>query len=186
MSLTVKIDASQISRMKAAIQDTGRNLRKELVIAVNQTAKQTKSAVAKELSKELNLKQKVVARAVKIGRTATGQDITSEVEVNKEKRFNLTSFGAQEVASGVQYKTLKSKPKKIAKSAFQIDRWGGKTFVRVGKARGPLRNLKGPSPWGIFVVGKKIGPSADQAEAALKKNIDKRIRFLLLKKSGTI
>ena len=64
--------------------------------------------------------------------------------------------------------------------------WRGNAFIRVGKTRLPIRKLLGPSPWGVFVVGKKIGPSAQQIEAELKKQIDRRIRFILLKQSGAI
>ena len=90
--MIVTIDPRQIAAMKAAIEGTGRSLRKELVIATNQTAKKTQTGIAKQLAAKLNLKQKVSKRGVKITRTASGQDISATVEVNKDKRFNLTAF----------------------------------------------------------------------------------------------
>lgn len=184
--MIVKIADSQIAGLKNAIQDTGRSLRKELLIAVRSTAKKTQADIARKLSKDLNLKQKVVKKAVRVSSDASVLDLTAEVEVKKDKRFNLTSFGAKQNKQGVTYKTLKSGAKKTAKGAFQIDRWGGRTFKRVGKERGPLQNLRGPSPWGRFVVGKLIGPTAEQTEVELKKQIDRRIRFIVLKSSGGI
>ena len=184
--MRVTIDPRQIAGLKAAIENTGRSLRKELLIAVRSTAKKSEALIAKRLSKDLNLKQKVVKRAVRISATPSIMDLSATVEVRKDKRFNLTSFGAKENKQGVAYQTLKGGARKTAKGAFQIDRWGGRTFKRVGKQRGPLRNLRGPSPWGRFVVGGLMGPSAEETEAELKKQIDRRIRFIRLKSSGDI
>jgi len=173
--------------MKAAIEGMGRNLRKELVIAVNQTAKKTQSGIAKQLSAKLNLKQKIAKRGVKITRGASTDDISSTVEVSNDKRFNIVSFnGTQQTDEGVSYKVMRGGPRKVAKGSFEVGRWGGRAYKRKTSKRGPLRNIKGPSAWGVFVVGKMIKPTAEQTEAELKKNVDKRIRFLLLKQSGAI
>lgn len=185
--MIVRIDNSQIAAMKRAIEDTGRNLRKELVIAVNQTAKKTQGTISKQLAQSMNLKQKVSKRGVKISRGATTNDITSTVEVNKDKRFNLTAFtGTKQVSTGVSYKTMRKGSRKVAKGAFEVAKWGGRTFKRTQKSRLPIKSLKGPSQWGVFVVGKMMQPTTEATEVELKKNIDRRIRFLNLKKAGTI
>ena len=185
--MRITIDPSHIARMKKAIEDTGRSLRKELVIATNATAKKTQANIAKQLATTLNLKQKTAKRGVKITRTASGEDISATVEVNKDKRFNLTAFnGTKQTPLGVQYKTMRKKNRKIAKGSFEVARWGGRTFKRVGKERGPIRNLRGPSQWGVFVVGKMMQPTVAETEAELKKQIDRRIRFIGLKASGAI
>lgn len=183
--MRVTIDPSQIARMKAVIENTGRNLRKELVIACNQTARKTQGVIAKQLAAKLNLKQKVSKRGVRVTRTASGQDISATVEVNKDKRFNLTAFiGTKQAATGVSYKTMRKGSRKVAKGSFEVAKWGGRTFKRVGKKRTPIRSLKGPSQWGVFVVGKMVQPTVQEAEAELKKNIDKRIRTIQRKASG--
>ncbi len=183
--MIVTIDPRQIAAMKAAIEGTGRSLRKELVIATNQTAKKTQTGIAKQLAAKLNLKQKVSKRGVRVTRTASGQDISATVEVNKDKRFNLTAFiGTKQAATGVSYKTMRKGSRKVAKGSFEVAKWGGRTFKRVGKKRTPIRSLKGPSQWGVFVVGKMVQPTVQEAEAELKKNIDKRIRTIQRKASG--
>lgn len=191
--MIVRIDSSQIARMKAAIENTGRQLRKELAIAVNATAAKSKSIIAKEIGKELAVAQKDIKTTISQSRRAGELDISATVEVKKEKRLGLNKFGARQTKKGVSYKVSKSKGRSFIPGAFQGPKpglmkasWKGNAFKRVGKSRKPIVKLKGPSTWGVFVVGKKIGPSTAETETELKKQVDRRIRFLLLKQAGTI
>jgi len=179
--------------MKAVIENTGRNLRKELVIACNQTANKGKSIIAKEIGKELATPQKNIRTTTSTGRKASEVSISTTVEVKKSKRISLKEFGARQTKAGVSYKVSKSRGRNTIPGAFQGPRPGrinvrtkGNVFKRVGKSRLPIVKLYGPSTWGVFVVGKKQGPSVQEIEAELKKNIDRRIRFIALKASGAI
>lgn len=191
--MQVTIDPSQISRMKAAIENTGRSIRKELAIACNQTANKGKSIIAKEIGKELATAQKNIRTTISTGRKASEVSISTTVEVKKSKRISLKEFGARQTKAGVSYKVSKSRGRAMIPGAFQGPRPGrmnvrtkGNVFKRVGKSRLPIVKLFGPSTWGVFVVGKKQGPSVTEIEAELKKNIDRRIRFINLKASGAI
>lgn len=179
--------------MKAAIEGTGRQLRKEMAAAVNATAKRSQSIIAKQISKELAVAQKDIKATIKQSRRAGELDISATVEVRKDARLGLNRFGARQTKKGVSVRISKSKGRTVIPGAFQGPKpglmkasWRGNAFKRVGKSRLPIVKLKGPSTWGVFVVGKKIGPSAEETEAELKKQVDKRIRFLLLKQAGTI
>lgn len=179
--------------MKKAIDDTGRNLRKELAIACNQTANKSKSTIAKQIGKELATSQKNIRTTIRIVSKAKDSDIQAVVEVKKEKRISLKEFGARQTKTGVSYKISKSRGRKTIPGAFQGPKPGsinvktkGNVFKRVGKPRLPIVKLFGPSSWGVFVVGKKQGPSVAETEAELKKQIDRRIRFIELKASGAI
>jgi hypothetical protein len=184
--MIVKIDSAQITRMKAAIEGTARKLRTELAIAVNQTAAKGKRIIAKEIGNELATAQKNIAKEISTGRKANAVDITSTVEVKKTSRIPLREFGARQTKKGVSFRVSKSKGRKTVAGAFQVPRpglmnakWRGRVFKRLGKSRLPITQLMGPSAWGVFVVGKKIGPSSEQVEAELKKNIDRRIKFIM-------
>jgi recombinational DNA repair protein RecR len=123
----VTIDPRQMASLKAVIENTGRNLRKELVIATNQTARKTQGVIAKQLAAKLNLKQKVSKRGVRVTRTASGQDISATVEVNKDKRFNLTAFiGTKQAATGVSLQ-----------DDAQGEQKGSEGFVRGGEVGRP-------------------------------------------------
>jgi len=191
--MIVTIDNAQIARMKAAIENTGKQLRKELAVAVNATAAKSKSIIAKQIGKELAVAQKDIKTTISQSRRAGELDISATVEVKKEKRLGLNKFGARQTKKGVSYKVSKSRGRSFIEGAFQGPKpglmkasWRGNVFKRAGKSRLPIVKLKGPSTWGVFVVGKKIGPSAAETEAELKKQVDRRIRFLLLKQAGTI
>ena len=179
--------------MKKAIEDTGRNLRKELAVACNATASKGKSIIAKQISKELATPQKNIRATISQSRKAKDTDISATLEVRKDRRISLKEFGARQTKTGVSYKISKSRGRKSIPGAFQGPKPGlinvktkGNVFKRAGKARLPIVKLYGPSTWGVFVVGKKQGPSVDEIEAELKKQIDRRIRFIELKASGAI
>lgn len=184
--MIVKIDDSQIRRMKAAIEGTARELRKELEIAVNKTANKAKSIIAKQIAKELNVPQNAIKSKIRSPRRAGPLSITAEVALIKDARIGLQYFQAKQTKQGVSYKISKTEGRKTAPGAFISEKLYGGVFKRRGKTRLKIDKLKGPSPWGVFVVGKKIGPSADEIEVELKKQVDDRVKFLLLKQAGTI
>lgn len=191
--MRITIDPSQIARMKKAIEYTGRSLRKELAVACNATAAKGKSIIAKQISKELATPQKNIRATISQSRKAKDSDISATLEVRKDRRISLKEFGARQTKTGVSYKISKTRGRKSIPGAFQGPRPGlinvktkGNVFKRVGKARLPIVKLYGPSSWGVFVVGKKQGPSVTEIEAELKKQIDRRIRFIELKASGAI
>ena len=191
--MRVTIDPGQIAAMKAAIENTGRNLRKELAVACNATAAKGKSLIAKQIGKELATPQKNIRATISQSKKAKDSDISATLEVRKDRRISLKEFGARQTKKGVSYKISKTRGRKSIPGSFQGPRPGlinvrtkGNVFKRVGKARLPIVKLYGPSSWGVFVVGKKQGPSVTEIEAELKKQIDRRIRFIALKASGTI
>jgi len=189
----ITIDPGQIAAMKKAIEDTGRSLRKELAVACNATAAKGKSIIAKQIGKELATPQKNIRATISQSKKAKDTDISATLEVRKDRRISLKEFGARQTKAGVSYKISKSKGRKTVPGAFQGPKPGsinvrtkGNVFKRVGKSRLPIVKLMGPSSWGVFVVGKKQGPSVPDIEAELKKQIDRRIRFIALKASGAI
>ena len=185
--MRISIAASDIARLKKAIEDTGRSLRKELVIATNYTAGESKKIIAKQIYQEINATQANIKKVIEITRRAKEGDISATVEVNKDKRLNLSAFAARQTKKGVSYKVSRgTKGKTKVGNAFIVPKYGGRVYVRQGTTRRPIRQLRGPSFWGVFVVGKKQGPSVKETEAELKKQIDRRIRFIELKASGAI
>ena len=186
ISVGIRIDEPRLRRFKAAIEGTTRQLRKELRIAVDTTAKRGLSISAKEIAKELKMPQKDIKAALKVVR-GSADDLTATIELRKDSRINLRSFGARQTKKGISYRISRSgKDKGFVPSAFQIHKFGKRVFKRLFKARKPIIQLFGPSPWGVFLKGKKIQPARDAVEVELKKQVDKRIRFITLKKTGVI
>jgi hypothetical protein len=188
------IQADQIKQLAEAIKGTPRKLKRELAAAVNATAKKTKTIMAREIAKELivarkEINDKVSATAAK----GNASEIVARVRVSKTGKISLKRFNARQTASGVAYKASKSRGARTIPNGFMgpkpgtvAMRLGGHAFVRKGKARLPIIKLHGPSPWGVFVAGGRREPSVEQSQAELQKQIDRRIKFINLKKQGTI
>jgi len=191
--MNITVTDGSIASLKAAIKDTTRKLKAELRVAVNATANKSKSIINKEIRSELATTAKAVSSTIRINRKASGDDISAEVEVKKTGRISLREFGARQGRSGTSYKISKTKGRKTIPTAFQGPKpglmkasWRGHVFKRVGKARLPIVKLFGPSPFGVMTVGKKLDPSIEQTQAELQKQIERRVRFITLKKTGAI
>lgn len=185
--LGVTIDATQIKRMQSAIEGTGKVLAKELAAACNSTARLGVSIIAKEIGSELNVPQKAIKLSIKIRGKANRVTIRASVDVNKEGRINVGLFnGTYQKKEGISYKISKTQGRKTAKGAFLIKKYDGKAYKRKGKERWPITGIYAPSPWGVMTKGKKIEPSTEKIAVKLKEQIEKRIKYLLLKQSGAI
>jgi len=169
------------------------NIKRELATAINATAKKAKSEVSKQVRNELAVTKKVIDTQIKLGGRASAGSLGSSVTLRKSSRIPLRDFAARQNSKGVSYKVSKSKGRNTVSGAFQGPKpgvmkasWRGRVFKRVGEKRLPIVQLYGPSPWGVFVKRKQVGPTGKAIRAELEKQIDRRIRFLLLKASGKI
>ena len=191
MNVTVK--ASSVASLKKALEGTSRKLKAEMRIAVNATANKSKSIINKEIRSELATSAKAISPTIRVSRKAAGDELSATVEVKKTGRISLREFGARQGKKGTSYKVSKTKGRKTIPDAFQGPKpgvmkasWRGHVFRRVGKTRLPIVKLFGPSPWGVMTVGNKLGPSKEQTQAELEKQVQRRIRFVTLTKSGAI
>jgi hypothetical protein len=191
MNVTVK--PGSVASLKQALKDTTRKLQAELRVAVNATANKSKSIINKEIRSELATTAKAVNQTIRVKSKAQVDNITATVEVKKTARISLREFGARQNKSGTSYRISKSQGRKTVKGGFQGPKpgvmkasWRGHTFKRVGQTRLPIVKLFGPSPWGVMTKGDKLGPSEEQIQAELSKQIERRVRFITLKKTGAI
>lgn len=191
--MNVTVNPGSVASLKQALNDTTRKLQAELRVAVNATARKSKSLINKEIRTELAVTAKVVKSTISIKTEAKGTDLTATVEVKKTARIPLRDFGARQNKTGVSAKISKSKGRKDYPGAFQGPKpgamkisWRGRVFVRTGATRLPIVQLFGPSPWGVMTKGDKLGPSEEQIQAELSKQIERRVRFITLKKTGAI
>lgn len=187
MTVTVQMDSSEVVK---SLDNVVKNLSKELGIVAWKTARKGKSLVAKDVTKELAVTQKVVKKelaAKRIGKTG------AEVTIDKSPRIPLRDFKARQIKRGVSYRISKTKGRKTIPGAFQGPRpgqmnvkWRGRVFKRTGKKRLPIIQLYGPSPWGVIVKNRRIRPIANQLNQELRKQLAERLRYQRLKKSGAI
>ncbi len=191
--LTFDHDETQINRLERVLAEVGRDIDRDLVIAINKTAKKTKSGINKEIRKELAVKASVINKALFQTKRATKPSKFAIVQLKKTDRIPLRDFSAKQVRKGVSYRISKRGGRKLVPGAFQGPRpgrmkasWKGNVFRRVGKARLPIRKLFGVSPWGVFVKRKMDMPTVAETERELEKQVGRRADFWTKKLNGTI
>lgn len=181
------IEKRQIDELKKAIAGTSIDIRKELAVVVNKTAKATVSEIAKDVTKELNTTQAAVKYANK-GLEVVGKATFSKpgaiVRLNRTGRMSLRHFKPKQNSAGVTYKISKSKGKSFVKSAFMGPRpgavkisWKGNVFKRVGDSRNPITKLDGVSPWGVYIAQNFEPEQVQRINDRLRKEMTERIRF---------
>jgi len=191
--IELTVDKRELRELEAMVKATRRKLPNELKIAINATARKTKTTMSRQVRQELATSAKAVNRTVKITSKATRTSLHSNVRLSKTARVSLKEYKARHTRSGVSYKISKRQGRKTVAGAFMGPKPGatavklrGHAFKRVGKKRLPIQKLHGPSPWGVFKVQKLKQPTVKATRQELTKQIRRRIRFLRLKKSGTI
>jgi len=192
--MNITVDSASAARLKAAIEGTAKELKKELRIALNYTAKKAKSLTSKVVRDELaHVKKSDVDFTMKVHLIEGESSLTASLEVKKTDRISLRFFKPKQTKVGVSYQISKRGGRKTVAGAFQGPRpglmkasWKGNAFRRKGKGRLPIAKLRGPSTWGVMTKGKKTGPSIELIDAELQKQIERRVRFITLKKTGAI
>lgn len=184
------IQATGLKETRAALQAVTNNLKKEMAIVSWKAAQKGKSLIAKDITQELAVPQKIVRNEVSATRVG-GRD--AEVVLKKSRRIPLRDFGARQNKIGVTYRISKTRGQTTLAGAFQGPRpgvikssWKGNVFKRKGKARMPIRKARGVSPWGSFVKRRRIEPVGEQIQYELRKQLRERVRYLTLKKQGVI
>lgn len=185
--IKVGFKGAKVDELRKALGDAQKGVKRELAIALNATSKYCKSQIAKEIQATgLNTTQKVIKSGLTDSGRANAAKLAVKVTLKKSKRFGLDAFKARQTKKGVTYRITKGTGASRIPNAFIPKRYGGKVYIRQGKQRGPLRQMRGISPWGIFVKNSKTSVVSKKTDAELTKQIDRRIRFLLLKAQGKI
>lgn len=185
----MRLTVNGVQELKKVLGEQADRLPRELATAVNATAKATKRQMAKEVTQELAVPQKVVVATLKETRKATKAELKAAVRINKTGRISLKEFGARQNKKGVSYKISKSQGRKFVPGAFQgpkpgaiSAKWRGHAFKRVGKSRLPIVKLKGPSPFGVFVKRGATPKVVDFADAELEKQVKRRVRAVMVRR----
>ncbi|MEM1224609.1 MAG: phage tail protein [Planctomycetota bacterium] len=183
---TYRINQSKLAALTSAVDQSGRDLDREVAAAVNATATKTASLVNKSVRTELSVTAKSVKRGIQKGRRATAAYPNTSVSLHPSRRLPLKDFKPRQTRKGVSYKISKRGKRTTLPSGFISGHLGDHVFVRVGKPRLPIRKPMGPSPWGVFVKQDMAPAVQMQSEQELDKQLDRRIKFNLLKASGEI
>jgi len=178
-----------VKELQRVLADQADRLPREMATAINATAKATQRQMAKEVTKELSVPQKVVASTLSQSRKASRSELKAAVRLSKTKRISLKEFGARQTKAGVSAKISKSKGRTTVPGGFQgpkvgamLARWRGNAFKRLAKTRLPIVKLQGPSPWGVFVKTGATKASVEFAQQELEKQVQRRIRAVMVRR----
>jgi hypothetical protein len=183
----------QIKKLRELLNNNATKIKRELATAINATAKMGQREVSKVVREELAVPKKTVDKTISISRKANAGQLGATVSLSKTRRISLREFGPKQNQRGVSFKISKTRGRQFVAGAFQGPKpgamkisWRGNAFVRAGKSRLPILKLKGPSPWGVMVKKKLEKPTGAAIQAELRKQIDRRIRLLMLRASGQV
>lgn len=186
--IDLQVSAKQIKQLELAIRGVRTKLDREIATALNATAKKVTTQVSRALRTEINVKAKILKKIVRSKKKASKNSKTAVIHVWEGHPIPLKHFGARQTKKmGVTWRTSKSdKNRRRNRSAFMPPQYGGHVYERISGERGPLRRLHGPSPGQFFEQTKVRQVAIKTAKIELPKQMDRRIKLMLLRASGQV
>lgn len=185
--MKINIDSQSLASVRKTIESLGANIKKELNVAVNKTAKQVNIKAARKLRSVIPVPVKVLKKAIGVRKKSSVNSLSSEIGMIKGYPIPLKYFGAKQTKRGVTHKRAGAeKSRGVLPHAFIVNRFRGNVYQRTTKQRGPLAQQKGPSPSDYYKPAGVTDLALDTARDQLPKQINERIRFLTLKAKGQL
>ncbi len=191
--ITATFNESEVAALARELESLGKALDPDLAVVVNKTTKKVRTVISREIRTELAAPARAVNKVLRIGRRATKTSLGSSVTLLQTSRIPLRDFGAKQNRVGVSYRISKRGGRKTLPGAFQGPKpgvikasWKGHVFIRVGNSRLPIRHLKGPSPWGVFVKRGMAPKIQKTAQAELTKQTLARLAYRSKQSRGLI
>ena len=183
--IAIEINQKQLARLREATDRAKKLMGTEIAAAINATAKKTKLEIGRSVRQTVAIKKKESEEPLKIATKASKNSLTSTVQLRKTRRLPLKSFSARQNKRGVSYKISKQGGRKRINCAFEWEAIGH-VFIRAGKARLPIIQLKGVSAWGAFVKNDMTPAQIKSTTTELAKQIERRIKLNVLRASGLV
>jgi hypothetical protein len=197
--IAIEIDAQQLTRLKAAVGKAGKKFSKEIAGAINDVSKKTRLEMGRGIREHVKMSKVESEKTLKMSSKATETNLSVTVSLRstrRPRRPGLQHFNAKQNKKGVTYRVSATKGKSgkgFVAGAFMGPSPGkfapklyGGVFKRVGKSRLPVVRLHGVSAYGAYVKNELSGPQAKQITDDLKYQMERRIKFNILRAEGLI
>ena len=184
--ISIKIDQGQLKRLEQSLGEKAKRLPRELQTAINATARKVASEAAKDLAKILPLKQATLKKIVRQKSKATAGKLRARVGIGEGYPIPLRMFKPTQLKRGVSVKMVRGQKRSIVRDAWIAKQWGNHVYKRTTAERYPIAKQFGPKPGDYFAELGTERKARATAETELKKQIEKRIRFNVLKSQGVI
>jgi len=174
-----KLSASA-KKLEKELNDTSKKLKIAGVRALNKTATQSRNLAQKNIRKTINLKASRIKKILKVSRASKTKTI-SAVRAGYQPIPVIFYNGVRQTRKGVSVRMRKDKPRKLFKGAFIATMPSGHTGVyrRKGKARFPLKEIRGPSPQAVFA--ENIDEITNQSIDILDRVYNNELKFIFSK-----
>jgi hypothetical protein len=180
------IQVTGIEELAAALKGIESKLARNVATAINKTKKKAVTFASRELRKEIPVPSRVLKKLLTNKSSANPNKLYARFVVWSGHPIPLRYFAAKQTKAGVTYRRTKAdKGRMIARDAFII-RKGGRVYKRVGKARGPLEQVFGPSPGQFFQPTNLEAKLQPFISKQLPLEMKERVRVALLRQSGII
>lgn len=185
--INIQFDQRQLAMFQAELRGWPAGIRKAMYLAINDTTKKLRGQMSSDLSKSVNMKRRDIVPLM--SRTlASNAKLSGNVQMKEAARVSLAKFSPKQTKTGISYKIKKTGKRERIQTAFGLDvaKLNHQVFRRVGKARLPIVRLFGPSP-AVAFIGEQLDKKTEiDADKLLDNNLNRRVRFLLLKRAGKI
>ncbi len=197
----VAFNQRQLDDAKQFLASVKDGVPKAMAGAINDTAANTKVDMSRRIRERVNIKAAAIKEHLKISPHALPSKLMSGVHLYKSDRIFLKEFGAKQIGSGVTYKIevggarktiLHAFGPKIEKLGYQVvTRTGRFHIAKTGRYAGKRREIvsvgkRGTEAVSVFIRHNMIQPTEKKTADDLEKNLNQRIKFLLLKQAGAI
>ena len=183
--MRVTVSGTKLAALKAALKNTKRKLERELSTAINATAKKVTLEAARQLKAEMTVSVKMIKKLIRVTSKATPGNPRAWIGLSEGYPIPLKYFRAKQLKRGVAFKVNpKVRAKSILRDAFIVEQYGGNVYKRKTKNRFPLEKQFGPKPGDFFEAAGIVAKAKALAESELEKQMDRRIRFVLLESAG--
>lgn len=182
--ISVSVDKASLKRLQDALKDKASRLPRELATAINATAKKCRLEASRMMNKEFKVPAKVMKAAMKNKSSATANNLQAIVGLRDKFVLPLKHFKPTQIKRGVTYKLKpEMKGRSVLRDAFIVQVYGGRVYRRIGKERGPIKQVYASlgnvyEQLGIAAVVERV------AKEQLPKQIDRRIGFLTKQTTG--
>lgn len=187
--MQVKVKQASLDQVKRMLIQLGANVRKEIAVVINKTAKQVKIPASRELGKILPVPSATLKKTIGQKRKANDRRLEAIVIMRDGYDFPLRFFvkktpKSKKPTKGITVqldKRLKGKAGRTNfPNAFIVDKFKGDVFQRSGKKRNPIKKqFSGVTPGQAFKDANIAALLEREIRTELPKQLNKRLEYLL-------
>ena len=172
---SVEAGSSSLANLEGLLRQVGNQAPHAIRRAVNHTGDKAVTQVARALAKQTSAKYGAVKKALVVKRATYDRGVYRISA--KGGYISLKEFGARQTKAGVS--AMVWGKRRVFPHSFVSAKLGGHVFVRMGKARNPIRKMWGPALPNEMVKGDTAATFLSTVEADLPARVAHEVAALL-------